>query len=168
MAHTALAMAAWVTDSPDPLTGRRLPLSYRFHVAMAGALGIGGDLGRWSRQELDEAKELVAVYKSIRHVVQHGRCYRLASTLNASLGGVEYVSRDDEEVVVLAWVGLRHWGAWPARLRLAGLDRASRYRDEDSGTVHTGSVLVDHGIDLPHGQDFVSRLVRLHRIGLEA
>ena len=32
----------WVTDSPNPITGRKVPLRYRFHVAMAGTLGIGG------------------------------------------------------------------------------------------------------------------------------
>ena len=41
-------MSAWVTDSPNFLTGRELPLSFRFHVAMAGALGVGGDLLRWT------------------------------------------------------------------------------------------------------------------------
>ena len=53
-------MPAWVTDSPNFLTGRRLPLSFRLHVAMAGALGVGGNLLRWSEAELAEAAELVA------------------------------------------------------------------------------------------------------------
>lgn len=55
-------MTAWVTDSPNFLTGRELPLSFRFHVAMAGALAVGGDLLRWTDAELAEAAELIAVY----------------------------------------------------------------------------------------------------------
>lgn len=68
---------AWVTDNPNQITGRRYPLRFRFHAAMAGALGIGGDLTRWSPSELTEARDLAATYKAIRPVVQRGRPYRL-------------------------------------------------------------------------------------------
>jgi Melibiase len=68
-----------VTDSPNWLTGRRLPLSFRFHVAMAGGLGIGGDLLHWDGDELDEAAALIASYKEIRPVIQRGRLYRIAT-----------------------------------------------------------------------------------------
>ena len=39
---------------------------------MAGVLGIGGDLTAWTEDELKEAAELIAAYKRIRPVVQHG------------------------------------------------------------------------------------------------
>ena len=32
-------LEAWVTDSPNTVTGRRTPLAFRFHVAMTGVLG---------------------------------------------------------------------------------------------------------------------------------
>ena len=54
-AYPATAMAAWATDSPNPITHRETPLRFRFHVAMAGALGIGGNLSEWSEAELTEA-----------------------------------------------------------------------------------------------------------------
>ena len=44
---------------------------------MAGVLGIGADLGRWSPAELDEARALVEQYKTVRSTIQHGRLYRL-------------------------------------------------------------------------------------------
>ena len=59
-AYPPQAMMAWVTDSPNYLTRRELPLSFRFHVAMAGALGVGGDLLRWTDAELTEAAGLIA------------------------------------------------------------------------------------------------------------
>ena len=102
------AMMAWVTDSPNFLTRRELPLSFRFHVAMAGALGVGGDLLRWTDAELAEAAELIAAYKGIRPVIQRGRLYRLASVLHGPFGASQYVADDD--VVVLAW-----WGPRPVR-----------------------------------------------------
>ncbi|WP_425567275.1 alpha-galactosidase [Nonomuraea helvata] len=67
----------WVTDSPNPCTGRQVPLDFRFHVAMAGVLAVGGDLAEWSQADLGRAAELVAAYKRIRPLVQHGRQYRL-------------------------------------------------------------------------------------------
>ena len=63
----------WRNQLALNLTKRELPLSFRFHVAMAGALGVGGDLLRWSDAELAEAAELVAAYKDIRQVIQRGK-----------------------------------------------------------------------------------------------
>lgn len=66
-------LEAWVTDSPNTVTGRRTPLAFRFHVAMTGVLGLGGDLAAWSDDERCEAASLVALYKRIRPLVQQGR-----------------------------------------------------------------------------------------------
>jgi alpha-galactosidase len=164
-AHAAMAMMAWVTDSPNPLTGRRLPLSYRFHVAMLGSLGIGGDLTQWSSAELAEAKSLVATYKDIRPVVQHGRLYRLASTRSGPVGAVQYMSRDSTDVVVLAWAGPRHFPPSQDRdgVRLTGLDRAGVYRDVATGQDHFGATLEEVGLRLP-GNDFSSLLLHLKRL----
>jgi alpha-galactosidase len=164
-AHAPLSMMAWVTDSPNPLTRRRLPLSYRFHVAMAGSLGVGGNLSEWSAEQLSEARELVSLYKSARHVVQHGHLYRLASSRLGALGAVQYISRDAAEVVVLAWTGVRRYGPWPAHLRLAALPDEAAYRHRQSGAVHLGSVLTQLGLALPAGHDWTSMFVHLERVG---
>ena len=42
--HAAAAMMCWVTDAPGTLSSRQVPLRFRFHVVMCGALGLGGDL----------------------------------------------------------------------------------------------------------------------------
>jgi alpha-galactosidase len=132
---------------------------------MAGSLGIGGDLTKWSRAELTEAKELVAKYKVIRPVVQHGRLYRLASTRRGlPLGAIEYLSRDGSELVVLAWWGIRRYGPWPTRLRLQGLETTARYRDVETGEEHGGAVLGQLGLRLPGELDFTSMLVHLVRL----
>jgi alpha-galactosidase len=165
-AHAPMAMAAWVTDSPNVHTGRRLPLRYRFHVAMAGSLGIGGDLTRWSTSELAEAKALVSTYKAVRPTVQHGRFYRLASTRNGALGAVQYISREGMDVVVLAWTGVRRFRpTLPVhRVRLVGLEPAARYRDLDTGRSYLGAVLEETGVSFPDASDFASILVHLTRV----
>src|SRR5262249_37167776 len=159
------------TDNPNLLTHRELPLSFRFHVAMAGALAVGGNLLRWTDAELAEAAELIAGYKDIRPVIQRGRPYRLPPAprggppgARGGRGGAsEYVAGDD--VVMLGWWGPQQCGVRPRQLRLAGLDADARYRDTGSGQRHWGSVLMAEGLVLPQetANTFGSTLVRLVR-----
>ena len=158
------AMMAWVTDSPNPLTQRSLPLTYRFHVAMAGALGIGGNLMEWTAEERAEARRLVAIYKQIRTTVQHGRLFRLSSLRDSRLGAVQYVARDGAEAVIIAASGVRSFGPLPSRLRLAGLDPMASYAERDTGQVWRGTTLQSIGIALPDTLDYMSVLVHLERI----
>jgi alpha-galactosidase len=156
-------MMAWVTDSPNFLTKRKLPLSFRFHVAMAGSLGIGGDLLRWTEAELAEAAELIAAYKGIRPVIQHGRLYRLASVLSGPFAASQYVK--DDAVVLLAWWGPQPCGARPSRIRFAALNPAGRYRDTATGHQYLGAELLTNGIPLPEdtAHTYGSTLIRLTR-----
>ena len=154
-------MSAWVTDSPNPTTGRLAPLSFRFHVAMAGVLGLGGDLPQWTDDELAEAASLVSRYKEIRHVVQHGSLYRLGDPASSALTAVQYMHGD--EVVVLVFRRPTEFARPLTPPRLAGLDPSARYRDGE-GVLHHGGVLLSHGLDveLP-GSGYASALVHLTR-----
>ncbi|MEU7875225.1 alpha-galactosidase [Dactylosporangium sp. NPDC049140] len=159
--YPAQVMGAWVTDSPNPATARRTPLRFRFHVAMAGALGIGGDLTAWTADELKEAAELVAAYKEARTVIQHGTPFRLRG--DGTLTAVEY--RHENEHVVLAWCPSRRFGHQPAPLHLAAVQADAVYRNRDTGATHPGALLLYSGLplDLPPG-DHASALVRLQRL----
>ncbi|MFD9878128.1 alpha-galactosidase, partial [[Kitasatospora] papulosa] len=169
--YPAQVMGAWVTDSPNPITLRTVPLRFRLHSAMAGALGIGGDLTRWPEAELDETAAYVALYKTVRSTVQTGRQYRLGSPADSS-HAVQYVARDGDESVVLQWrAGPEERAALP-RLRLRGLDPEAVYRvDDDSevtraDTVRSGAALMAHGLSaqLPQG-GYASRMLTLRREG---
>ncbi|MFE7512190.1 alpha-galactosidase [Streptomyces sp. NPDC057540] len=160
----AQAMAAWVTDSPNTATGRRTPLRFRFHVAMAGALGLGGDLTSWSEDELDETAALVTAYKAIRPLVQRGHQHRVAPA-DGPVTAVHYAAPDDSEHVLLTWRPTTRFGHRPDPVRLPALDPGAHYRDLETDRVHSGAVLVRHGIDprLPDG-DHASSLIRLRRV----
>jgi alpha-galactosidase len=161
--YPAQVMAAWVTDVPNPTTARDTPLVFRCHVAMAGALGLGGDLTAWSARDRELVAGLVATYRRIRPTVQHGRQYRLA--YGPDLTAVQYVAADGTETVVFGWRITERYGTGNRPVRLAGLDPAARYRDDRNGTVHSGASLLAHGIDLalPPG-DHASVLIRLERV----
>lgn len=161
--YPAQLMAAWVTDSPNPFTGRRASLDFRFHVAMAGVLGVGADLTSLSETELDRAAELVADYKEIRPLVQHGHLHRLRPPA-PELHALQYLAADGAGSAVLAYRAEQRFGRTDPPVVLRGLDPGARYRDTRTGTVHHGAVLLTRGLPLrlPAG-DRASALVHLRR-----
>ncbi|GAA2364370.1 alpha-galactosidase [Streptomyces cuspidosporus] len=167
--YPARVMSAWVTDVPNQLTGHSVPLRFRFHVAMAGLLGIGGDLTRWSEEELVESAELVADYKKVRHLVQRGRQYRLTEPLGEGPTAVQYLADDASELLLLAYRRSPRHGTPRLPVRLRGLVPGARYRDTVTGTVHHAAVLTGYGLDLdlPSG-DWASTALHLVRVPDEA
>jgi len=145
-AHSARVMVNWVTDVPNEQTGRIAPLEFRFHVAMQGVLGIGGNIAHWSAEEQAEARTLIAAYKAIRAIVQAGRQYWLRPPSAIGPCAVQYVSPDQAATVLLQYQlrGLRGQGT--RRVRLHGLDPAWTYRRERDGIESSGSVLMAAGV----------------------
>ncbi|MGJ5751792.1 alpha-galactosidase [Streptomyces puniciscabiei] len=160
--HPARVMAAWVTDSPNTqLNGRVSSLRFRFVSAMAGVLGVGGDLTEWTDEELSEARRWVELYKEIRPVVQHGELHRLRPP-GGGLSAVQYVR--GEETVVLAWLQAQSYGEPVPALRLRGLDPTASYECRDTGEVHRGAVLLHHGLRTGLKGDLDATVLRLRRI----
>lgn len=159
--HPARVMAAWVTDSPnEQMNGRASSLRFRFVSAMAGVLGVGGDLTEWSEGELAEARDWVSLYKEIRPVVQHGALHRLAAP-RGGLSAVQYVR--GEETVVLMWLEAQRYGQRPPALRLRGLDPSAAYVCQDTGTVYEGSALLHRGLHTGLTGDLDARVLRLRQ-----
>ena len=160
--HPARVMAAWVTDSPNTqLNGRVSSLRFRFVSAMAGVLGVGGDLSEWTGEELAEARRWVDLYKEIRPLVQHGDLYRLRPP-SGGLSAVQYVRGD--ETVVLALLQAQHYGEPLPALRLRGLDPTASYECLETGEVHRGAVLLHHGLRTGLRGDLDATVLRLRRI----
>ncbi|MFE2216628.1 alpha-galactosidase [Streptomyces canus] len=160
--HPARVMAAWVTDSPNTqLNDRVSSLRFRFVSAMAGVLGVGGDLAEWTEEELAEAGRWVALYKEIRPLVQRGDLYRLRPP-RGGLSAVQYVLGD--ETVVLAWLQAQQYGEPVPALRLRGLDPAASYECPETGEVHRGAVLLHHGLRTGLRGDLDATVIRLRRI----
>lgn len=72
----AIAMASHVSADKNHQTGRRIPLKFRFDVAMSGRLGM--EIQPKDMNDVDKAfaKRAIAAYKDIRPVVQFGDLYR--------------------------------------------------------------------------------------------
>ncbi|WP_369393550.1 alpha-galactosidase [Streptomyces sp. CG1] len=161
--HPARVMAAWVTDSPNTqLNGRVSTLRFRFVSAMAGVLGVGGDLTEWTEEELAESRQWVQLYKEIRPVVQHGELHRLRPPAGG-LSAVQYVRGED--AVVLAWLQSQSYGEPVPALRLRGLDPTASYECRETGQVHCGAVLLHHGLRTGLKGDLDATVLRLRRMG---
>ncbi len=162
-AYAPRVMMCWVTDCPNFVTKRTVPLRYRFHVAMAGSLGIGGDLSRWTPQELEEACGFIATYKRVRSTIQNGLLYRLRSPRAGSVAASQYLARDGSEVVVFAWGHSQQFGETQLPLLLRGLEEEAYYRDVISGITYSGTYLAQKGLSINLAGDFDSHMVHLVR-----
>lgn len=161
-AHSPHTMMAWVTDSPTYLTKREIPLRFRFHSAMTGLLGIGGNLADWPQSALAEAAEYVAQYKQVRATVQYGVMRRLSGAPD-DVTALSYRSPSGHQVAVFAFApSVRHLRR-TVQLRLRGLDPAAVYVDGATRTRYSGALLMHHGLRVGLVGDYASELVVLDR-----
>jgi alpha-galactosidase len=108
------------------ITGRRLNLDLRAHVAMFGHMGLELDLRDLSQSEGERLARHVANYKRLRALIHTGRYWRL--TLDDDHAGVAVSSNDGREALVLiVRTGSTALGRGTS-LRVKGLDDDLTYR----------------------------------------
>jgi alpha-galactosidase len=179
-AYSPNLMMAWVTDVPNFLDRRTIPLEFRFLSAMSGSLGIGSNLNKWSDAEMTQATNLTAFYKTVRPAVQLGELHRLmrprsSDTTSESpneTSALQYVSADGKDAVVFAYLHSQHYGRPFPPVRLEGLDPAASYRltPLDATKVpglaleKNGSQLMGEGIQFNLRGDYDATAIRLERI----
>lgn len=158
--YPTLAMRAWVTDCPNFLTNRTIPLKFRFHCAMMGTLGIGGDINKWSDEDKNLAKAMVEKYKEIRHIVQMGEVYRLSSIDKSEIHSVQYLL--DDESVVFIFLPRQNYSKSRFRVKLKGLDKNKKYKVfvDDKEIIKSGAYLMNYGLDIELKGDYDSKIVK--------
>lgn len=162
-AYPAQVMMAWVTDSPHWLNARSTSMAYRMLVSMQGSLGIGGNLNKWSDEDLAIAKRLIAAYHPVQKTITQGDLYRLISPTNGSeFSATETVSSDKSQAVLFAFAhSTREERGFP-RLQLLGLDPSANYAltsiegkaTGDTPKEASGAWWMNHGIDIMLRGDF--------------
>jgi alpha-galactosidase len=170
-------MGSWVTDVPSPLTHRSLPLKFMFHMAMMGAMGIQSNLLQWNEHETEYAKEMIRLYKEIRPIIQEGDLYRLNSLRNDHIAAVEYVDREAEHSVILAFMRTNCAKDMPntniicwAKPRFVytlypkGLLAHRRYRVDGEPRARSGESLMSAGFNIELEGDDDSTLVRIDAV----
>ena len=161
------AMGSHVSASPNHQTGRSTPITTRAAVAMEGTFGYELDPAGLSREEREEIRREIRIYKRLYDLINYGDHYRLA--LSGSIEGTCWsaVSKDRKECLVTAVLTDVHGNQPVVHSRLKGLEGSASYRIEvltpDSDPVCSsqdrndmilsGSALMNAGLifDMPLG-----------------
>lgn len=160
LVYPAKAMRSWITDVPNFLTQRSIPLDFRARVAMCGSLGIGSDLSTCDDGELESLAAHVATFLRLRPVIHDGRQFRLGDP-NDDYRFVGYVSRDARHAVLFAFLLPGRLGQRSPHVRLSGLDPDTVYDFTINGVAdrRSGTWLAHHGVDVWLQGDYASALV---------
>jgi len=135
VAYPSSAMSCHVSAVPNHQTGRITQLSERGHTAMAGSFGYELDLNKLTKEELEEIKQQVELYKKIRNTVQFGDLYRLQSTWDET-SPAEYcqytawdlVSKDKKQAVLTVVWNFPEANPETQLIKLQGLDSKAKYK----------------------------------------
>lgn len=154
------AMRAWVTDCPNFLSQRPIPMSFRYHSAMMGTLGIGCNILKFTEEEIALSKQLIEEYKDIAHIVQEGKFYRLENTSQNAYHCFEYVK--EEEGLLFIFLPQAQLGHRGVRVKLRGLQADLMYHVQigENSISKTGAYLMNHGIDLRLVGDYASQIIK--------
>ncbi len=158
------AMRAWVTDCPNFLSNRVIPMKFRYHSAMMGTLGIGCNILKFSDEDIALSKEMIKQYKEIRPVIQEGDFYRLTHSSANDYFLYEYIK--DSEGYVFVFLPQSKIGHRGVNIKLRGLLEDTSYMlTTDNGTItKTGGYLMKHGFDIRLNGDYASTIIRINKI----
>ena len=154
------AMRAWVTDCPNFLSGRVIPLPFRYHSAMMGSLGVGCNILKFTPEEVELSQKMIRQYKLIRPIIQEGDFYRLENPSDDRYFLYEYLKED--QGVLFVFLPQSKVGHRSTTIRLRGLDEEAAY------TLHTttqgeitksGAYLMHHGLEVKLSGDYASAIV---------
>ncbi|TAH67147.1 MAG: alpha-galactosidase [Anaerolineaceae bacterium] len=146
--YPSCAITAHVSDVPNHQTGRNASMDFRHHVAMSGNFGYELDVTKYNDDEKKYIKEQVALYKSIRKLIQFGDLYRLESPFDGNDSSLIYVSEDKREAVLFLYRVLGIPNTPLRRIKLMGLDPSYNYEIGDE-TIISGEQLINYGINAP-------------------
>ena len=158
------AMRAWVTDCPNFLSRRVIPMKFRYHSAMMGTLGVGCNILKFTNEEVILSKELIKEYKEIRHIIQEGDFYRLENFSKNNYSIYQYNYRN--EALLFVFLPQSEIGHRAITVRLRGLEEDSNYivKLEDREINKSGRYLMNHGIELKLWGDYDSRIIKINKV----
>jgi alpha-galactosidase len=173
-AYTPQVMMAWVTDSPHWLNRRSTSLTYRMLSSMQGSLGIGANIAKWTPEEIDLAKRLIAAYHQVQPTIVQGDLYRLISPRHGSeFSATQTVNPDKSQSVVFAFIHSTQEGRGFPILKLKGLDLAAQYAltpiagkaSDLTPAIASGAYWMNHGLEMDDGfrGDFQAAAFRLDK-----
>lgn len=142
MCYPASTMGAHVSAS------RRTGYDTKGNVALWGSFGYELNPNKYTEEDAELVRAQVAEYHKYYDVIHFGDLYRLISPFeNAFRAAWMFVSEDKSEALVTSVV-MRESYDDAFCLKLKGLDPEKYYRDEETGEVYSGALLMNAGLCL--------------------
>lgn len=166
MVYPCSAMGAHVSVVPNHQTNRITPFETRCNVALGGNFGFELDLSKLSDEDTQKAKAAVQLVKELRTVLQQGTFSRLIDpSRHDNLASWQFVSEDEDQVVVCLYQRRVKPNMQPERVYLANLQPHARYRLEGTEEVYSGAALMHIGLSVPHTwRDYESWVFRFRKV----
>ena len=177
--YPAIAMASHVSADKNHQTGRRVPLKFRFDVAMSGRLGMEIQPKDMTDKDKDFAARAITGYKRIRPVVQMGDLYRLVSPYdNKGIASLMYATQEKDRAVFFVYKTAHFLNSIMPNVKMNGVDPRKKYRLMDvtpekaekpsklHNKVISGKILLEEGISImePLKQEYSSMVLELQEV----
>ena len=158
--YPASAMGAHVSDCPNHTVGRTTPFSTRGNVAMVGTFGYELDVTRIPEADRNRIPAQVEMFKKYNPLIRTGDQYRIGNVFEDNMWDAwMFVAKDKSEAVFTFVQVLGRPNYRSRRIKLKGLDPAKRYKNHETGEIHTGAALMNCGINVSLHGDFSSKVV---------
>jgi alpha-galactosidase len=127
---------------------------------MAGTFGYELDITKISEADKNAIPAQIEEYKKYSHLVRDGDHYRIGDLFRDDIWDAwMFVAKDKSEALFTFVQVLARPNFRSRRVKLKGLDPNALYKNEQTGETHSGSALMNAGVNvLPQG-DFSSVLL---------
>ena len=142
LVYPAITMGAHVGHISLGLSEKNMPLQTSAHIAMCGNYGYEMDLAKLSDVEMEQVREQILLYKSIRKTVQFGDMYRFGNPFEEDRSAVCYC--DDNKMVLFTFQLRPQMNGEEWRIKLNCAKAGEKY--ELNGRIYSGEALNKLGI----------------------
>ncbi len=155
------AMGAHVSDCPNHTVGRSTPFATRGDVAMVGTFGYELDVTRIPQEDRDAIPGQIAEFNKYNPIIRTGDQYRIGNMFEDTTWDAWMFVAKDKSEALFTFVQVLGRPNYPCRrVKLKGLDPDVKYRNEMTGEIHSGSALMNAGVNVAVDGDFKS--VKMH------
>lgn len=159
-------MGNHVGPSPNPITGRALPMTFRAKIAMFGHMGVESDPGAMPEADRETLAAHIACYKAHRDILHQGAVTELTFDHPGLFGTM--IAHQGRALALVACTDMAiDYNAAPARFPTLDPDRRYHVRfplAPVADTVLSGRMLGEAGLVLPLSRPATAHLVYLERM----
>lgn len=163
VAYPACTMGAHVATSPNHVSQRSTPITFRAHVAMmGGSFGFELDPLELPADEKELVPGLIQLADRVNPVVVRGDLWRLRLPEDSNFPAAMYVSEDGAVAVLFAFQVRKIVAHQFPVLRLQGLDAGATYSLDGEGS-YSGATLMNGGVQYGFAGDYDSKVVFIEK-----